>query len=49
MEQKKEEKKTTKQLFFTKENYFKIKKSIFEKNTQENDFLVKFFGGAKNG
>ena len=32
-----------KELFFTKKNYFEIKQSIFEKNLQENDFLINFF------
>ena len=39
----KQEKTKKKELFFTKKNYFEIKQSIFEKNLQENDFLINFF------
>ena len=30
-------------IFFSKNKYILIKKSIFNKNLQENDFLVDFF------
>ena len=30
-------------IFFSKNKYVLIKKSIFNKNLQENDFLVDFF------
>lgn len=36
-----------KKLFFTKENYCKLKQKIYEKNQQQNDFLIDFLNDNK--